>query len=103
MEQDGIVVLHLTVLMADLLGRVMVKDIGLLSGVAELGQGGSKGNDWLILDNGNNSSDNYTSSIQAFPQGQAAGDPWAMWGTTDAYREMVYYRNCTFGSTDSSL
>lgn len=57
------------------------------------GQGGSKGNDWLILDNGNNSSDNYTSSVQAFPQGQAAGNPWAMWGTTDAYREMVYYRN----------
>jgi hypothetical protein len=36
MEQDGIVVLHLTVLMADLLGRVMVMVIGLLSGVVEL-------------------------------------------------------------------
>lgn len=55
------------------------------------GNGGSTGNDWMIMDNGANNSNGYVSSVQSFGAGKPGTDPWAIWGTTDAYREYVVY------------
>jgi len=54
-------------------------------------QGGSISNDWMIMDNGNNNTDNYVSSVQSFGGGKPSTDPWAIWGTSDAHNEYVYY------------
>lgn len=55
------------------------------------GNGGSIGNDWMIMDNGANNQNGYVSSVQTFGAGKPATDPWAIWGTTDAYNEYVIY------------
>ena len=55
-------------------------------------QGGSVGNDWMIMDNGNNNQNGYVSSVRSFGAGKPSTDPFAIWGTTDAYREYVYYK-----------
>lgn len=54
-------------------------------------QGGSVGNDWMIMDNGNNNQNGYVSSVKSFGGGKPSTDPWAIWGTTDAYNEYVIY------------
>ena len=55
-------------------------------------QGGSVGNDWMIMDNGNNNQNGYVSPVRTFGAGKPGTDPWAIWGTTDAYREYVNYQ-----------
>ena len=53
--------------------------------------GGSIANDWMIMDNGANNNNGYVSSVQSFGAGKPSTNPFAIWGTTDAYREFVNY------------
>ena len=54
------------------------------------GNGGSKGNDWMIVDDGDRNSNNYNSSVLSFGGGKPSYDPWITWGSSDCAREYVF-------------